>query len=40
MSPSLGLKLEYARFGRLGLDTFSGAFPESDQVQIGVQFRF
>lgn len=40
MTPSLGLKLEYARFGRLGFDTFSGAFPESDQVQIGVQFRF
>lgn len=40
MSPSLGLKLEYARFGRLGFDTFSGAFPESDQVQLGVQYRF
>jgi predicted porin len=40
MSPTLGLKLEYARFGRLAFDTFSGAFPESDQVQIGVQYRF
>jgi opacity protein-like surface antigen len=40
MSPTLGLKLEYARFGRFAFDTFSGAFPESDQVQIGVQYRF
>ena len=40
MSPTLGLKLEYARFGRLAFDTFSGPFPESDQVQIGVQYRF
>ncbi len=40
MSPTLGLKLEYARFGRLAFDTFSSAFPESDQVQIGVQYRF
>jgi hypothetical protein len=40
MSPALGLKLEYARFGRFAFDTFSGSFPESDQVQIGVQYRF
>lgn len=40
MTPSLGLKLEYARFGRFVVDTFSGPFPESDQVQFGVQYRF
>ncbi len=40
MSPSLGLKLEYARFGRAAFDSFTGAFPESDQVQFGVQYRF
>jgi hypothetical protein len=40
MSPSLGLKLEYARFGRFVVDTFSGPFPESDQIQFGVQYRF
>jgi opacity protein-like surface antigen len=40
VSPALGLKLEYARFGRYGFDTFSGPFPESDQVRLGVQYRF
>jgi opacity protein-like surface antigen len=40
MSPTLGLKLEYARFGHFAVDTFNGAFPESDQVQFGVQYRF
>jgi Outer membrane protein beta-barrel domain len=40
MSPSLGLKLEYARFAHMGFDGFRGAFPESDQVQLGVQYRF
>ncbi len=40
MTPSLGLKLEYARFGRFAFDTFSSAFPDTDQVQIGVQYRF
>ncbi len=35
----LGLRLEYARFARLGIDTGS-ILPESDQVSFGVQFRF
>jgi opacity protein-like surface antigen len=40
MSPALGLRLEYARFGRLPGDAVNGLLPESDQVQVGVQFRF
>jgi opacity protein-like surface antigen len=36
----LGLRLEYARFGRFGLDTGNSVLPESDQVSLGVQFRF
>lgn len=40
MSPALGLKLEYARFGRPGFDSFSGPAPDSDQVRLGVQYRF
>jgi len=35
----LGLRLEYARFARFGIDTGS-VLPESDQVSFGVQFRF
>ena len=35
----LGLRLEYARFGRFGIDA-SSVLPESDQVSFGVQFRF
>ena len=38
---SLGLRLEYARFGRFAGETVqSGVLPESDQVQLGVQLRF
>lgn len=40
MSPALGLRLEYARFGRLPGDAVNGLLPENDQVQVGVQFRF
>jgi predicted porin len=40
MTPTLGLKLEFARFGRFAAEAFSGAPAESDQVQIGVQYRF
>ncbi len=40
MSPALGLRLEYARFGRLPGEPVSGLLPESDQLQFGVQFRF
>ena len=35
----LGLRVEYARFARFGIDTGS-VLPESDQVSFGVQFRF
>lgn len=36
----LGLRLEYARFGRLAGEPMTGVLPESDQVQFGLQFRF
>jgi len=39
LSSDLGLRLEYARFGRVGLD-LSSNLPESDHVTFGVQFRF
>jgi len=39
MSPALGLRLEYARFGRLPGE-ISGVLPETDQLQFGLQFRF
>jgi opacity protein-like surface antigen len=41
MSQSLGLRVEYARFGRFaGEGSNTGPLPESDQVIIGVQFKF
>lgn len=40
MTPALGLRLEYARFGKLPGDMASGVMPENDQVQLGLQFRF
>ena len=41
MSPALGLRLEYARFGRFpGESLTTGVLPENDQLQLGVQFRF
>ena len=40
MSPALGLRLEYARFGRLPGESVHGVLPENDQLQLGVQFRF
>ena len=41
MSQSLGMRVEYSRFGRYVVDNGSaGPMPESDQVMIGVQFRF
>ncbi|HXX85067.1 MAG TPA: outer membrane beta-barrel protein [Casimicrobiaceae bacterium] len=41
MTQSLGLRLEYSRFGRFaGESSPSGLLPDSDQVTIGVQFRF
>jgi long-subunit fatty acid transport protein len=39
VNPSLGLRLEYARFGRFAGDVGS-TLPESDKVTFGVQFRF
>lgn len=35
----LGLRVEYARFARFGIDSGS-VLPETDQVSFGVQFRF
>ncbi len=38
---SLGLRVEYARFGRFAGETaLSGSMPDSDQLTIGVQYRF
>lgn len=37
---SLGLRVEYARFGRFAGETIGGGMPDSDQVSIGVQYRF
>jgi len=36
----LGLRLEYARFGRLATEAMPGVLPDSDRVQFGLQFRF
>jgi len=37
---SLGLRVEYARFGRFAGELVGNGMPESDQVSIGVQYRF
>jgi opacity protein-like surface antigen len=37
---SLGLRVEYARFGRFAGELVGSGMPESDQVSIGVQYRF
>ncbi len=37
---SLGLRVEYARFGRFAGEMAGNGMPDSDQVSIGVQFRF
>jgi opacity protein-like surface antigen len=37
---SLGLRVEYARFGRFAGETIGSSMPDSDQVSIGVQYRF
>ena len=39
LSRALGLKLEYARFGRFAGE-LSSTLPESDQVSVGLQLRF
>ena len=40
VTPALGLRLEYARFGRFAGETIGGLMPESNQMQFGMQFRF
>jgi opacity protein-like surface antigen len=41
LSQSLGLRVEYSRFGRFAGESSSVSVPpESDQVTIGVQYRF
>ena len=40
VNPVLGLRLEYSRYGRLAGEQWTGVMPESDQVQLGLQFRF
>ena len=37
---SLGLRVEYARFGRFAGEMIGNGLPDSDQVSIGVQYRF
>ena len=37
---SLGLRVEYARFGRFAGEMIGSGMPDSDQVSIGVQYRF
>jgi opacity protein-like surface antigen len=37
---TLGVNLEYSRFGRFAYESFGSTTPESDQVKLGVQFRF
>jgi outer membrane autotransporter protein len=39
ISSNLGLRLEYARFARFGIDT-GAALPETDQLSLGMQFKF
>jgi len=39
MNPSLGLRVEYARFGRFAGEIGTG-LPDTDQVSFGVQLRF
>ena len=40
VSRALGVNLEYTRFGRFAFDSFNSTLPDSDQVRLGVQFRF
>lgn len=41
LSQSLGLRVEYSRFSRFAGEASSvGVLPDSDQVTIGVQYRF
>jgi opacity protein-like surface antigen len=41
LTHALGLRVEYSRFSRFSGDTVSaGLLPESDQLTLGVQFKF
>jgi OmpA-OmpF porin, OOP family len=41
LTQALGLRVEYSRFSRFNGDALSaGLLPESDQVTLGVQFKF
>jgi len=40
MNSTLGLRLEYGRFGRFAGEMGAGFLPDSDLVTFGVQFRF
>lgn len=40
MNSALGLRLEYSRFGRFAGEIGSSLLPDTDQVTLGVQFRF
>lgn len=40
VNQSLGLRFEYARFGRLAAETALTSLPDSDQLSVGVQLRF
>jgi len=41
LTQALGLRVEYSRFNRFNGDAISaGLLPESDQVTLGVQFKF
>lgn len=40
VSRTLGVNLEYTRFGRFAFDSFNSTLPDSDQLRLGVQFRF
>ena len=41
LTHALGLRVEYSRFSRFSADTVSaGLLPDSDQLTLGVQFKF
>jgi opacity protein-like surface antigen len=41
LTHALGLRVEYARFSRFNVDAVNaGLLPESDQLTLGVQFKF
>ena len=40
MTHALGLRVEYARFGRFAGEGIGSGLPDSDQISVGVQYRF